>query len=296
MSEGSADHRPTALPPVPALLVAVVSVQGGAALAKQLFPVLGPAGATGLRVALAALLLLAFFRPPIRQLTGAQWRALVPYGVALGGMNLAFYLALARIPLGLAVTLEFVGPLGVAVLGSRKAADFAWVLLAGVGIVLIAPWSGGADALDPLGMLLAVLAGACWGAYILLGGLVSRRLPHDGQGVAVGMAVAALAVLPFTISDAAAARVTPEIVGIGLAVAVLSSALPYTLEMVALRALPSRTFGILMSVEPAAAALIGLVFLGEHLSAQQWVAVACVCAASAGATLTASSVPPTLEA
>jgi len=281
---------------VPALLLAVVSVQGGAALAKGLFPVLGPAGATGLRVSLAALLLLAFFRPPIGRLTGAQWRALVPYGVALGGMNLAFYLALARIPLGLAVTLEFVGPLGVAVLGSRRAADFAWVLLAGAGIVLLAPWGGGAAALDPLGMALALIAGACWGAYILLGGLVSRRLAHDGQGVAVGMAVAALAVLPFTAADALAARILPIHLAIGLAVAVLSSALPYTLEMIALRALPSRTFGILMSVEPAAAALIGLAFLGERLTAPQWLAVACVCTASAGATFGARRMPPPVEA
>lgn len=297
MSEaGSASGRRVALPPVPALLLAVVSVQGGAALAKGLFPVLGPAGATGLRVSLAALLLLAFFRPPIGRLTGAQWRALVPYGVALGGMNLAFYLALARIPLGLAVTLEFVGPLGVAVLGSRRAADFAWVLLAGAGIVLLAPWGGGAAALDPLGMALALIAGACWGAYILLGGLVSRRLAHDGQGVAVGMAVAALAVLPFTAADALAARILPIHLAIGLAVAVLSSALPYTLEMIALRALPSRTFGILMSVEPAAAALIGLAFLGERLTAPQWLAVACVCTASAGATFGARRMPPPVEA
>ena len=297
MSEaGSASGRRVALPPVPALLLAVVSVQGGAALAKGLFPVLGPAGATGLRVSLAALLLLAFFRPPIGRLTGAQWRALVPYGVALGGMNLAFYLALARIPLGLAVTLEFVGPLGVAVLGSRRAADFAWVLLAGAGIVLLAPWGGGAAALDPLGMALALIAGACWGAYILLGGLVSRRLAHDGQGVAVGMSVAALAVLPFTAADALAARILPIHLAIGLAVAVLSSALPYTLEMIALRALPSRTFGILMSVEPAAAALIGLAFLGERLTAPQWLAVACVCTASAGATFGARRMPPPVEA
>ncbi len=285
-----------ALPPIPALLVAVVSIQGGAALAKQIFPALGPAGATGLRVSLAALLLLAFFRPPLARLGRAQWAALVPYGIALGGMNLTFYLALARIPLGLAVTLEFVGPLGVAVLGSRRAADFVWVLLAGIGIVLLAPWEGGADSLDRVGMLLALLAGACWAAYILVGGALSRRLPHSGQATSIGMAIAALAVLPFTLADLTAARITPEVLGIGLAVAVLSSALPYTLEMIALRALPSRTFGILMSVEPAAAALIGLVVLGERLSALQWLAVLCVCAASAGATLTAKAPHAPVEA
>ncbi len=285
-----------ALPPIPALLVAVVSIQGGAALAKQIFPALGPAGATGLRVSRAALLLLAFFRPPLARLGRAQWAALVPYGIALGGLNLTFYLALARIPLGLAVTLEFVGPLGVAVLGSRRAADFVWVLLAAIGIVLLAPWEGGADSLDRVGMLLALLAGACWAAYILVGGALSRRLPHSGQATSIGMAIAALAVLPFTLTDLTAARITPEVLGIGLAVAVLSSALPYTLEMIALRALPSRTFGILMSVEPAAAALIGLVVLGERLSALQWLAVLCVCAASAGATLTAKAPHAPVEA
>jgi inner membrane transporter RhtA len=285
-----------ALPPIPALLVAVVSIQGGAALAKQIFPALGPAGATGLRVALAALLLLAIFRPPLARLGRTQWAALLPYGIALGGMNLTFYLALARIPLGLAVTLEFVGPLGVAVLGSRRAADFLWVLLAAIGIVLLAPWEGGPDSLDRLGMLLALLAGACWAAYILVGGALSRRLPHSGQATSLGMAIAALAVLPFTLADLTAARITPEVLGIGLAVAILSSALPYTLEMIALRALPSRTFGILMSVEPAAAALIGLVVLGERLSALQWLAVLCVCAASAGATLTAKAPHAPVEA
>lgn len=279
-------------PPVPGLLVAATSIQGGAALAKSLFPALGAAGTTGVRVAFAALLLLAIFRPPVHRFRRSQWAALVPYGLALGGMNLSFYLALERIPLGLAVTLEFVGPLGVALLGSRRALDFLWVVLAGVGIVLLSPLGGG-PTIDPLGMGLALLAGLFWGIYILVGGVVTRRLDHDGHGVAVGMVVAALAVLPFA-TGGIAGRLTPGLVGMGLLVAVLSSALPYTLELLAMRRLPSRLFGILMSLEPVIATLVGLVFLGELLEPLQWLAVACVCTASIGATRTTSraTLPP----
>lgn len=287
--------RPAHLPPVPSLLMAVASVQAGAALAKSLFPALGPAGATGLRVVLAAALLLALFRPPVRALRRRQWVVLLPYGAALGLMNLSFYLALERIPLGLAVTLEFVGPLGVAVLGSRRAADFAWVALAATGILLLSPVAPG-PALDPLGVALALGAGLCWGAYILVGGAVTRRLAHDGHGVAVGMAVAALVVLPFALAAGPRAPITPALLGAGLAVAVLSSALPYALELAALRRLPSRTFGILMSLEPVVATLIGFAFLGERLDPGEWVAVACVTLASAGATWTAGRVPPPVEA
>ncbi|MGA9521765.1 MAG: DMT family transporter [Myxococcaceae bacterium] len=286
---------PVRLPPVPAVLVAVVCITGGASLAKGLFPVLGAAGTAGLRITLAALLMLAVIRPPVWRFERAQWLAVLPYGVALGAMNLCFYLAIARIPLGLAVTLEFLGPLGVAVLGSRRLADFLWVGLAAVGIALLSPWSPSADALDLRGVLLAVLAGAFWAAYILLGGRVSRQL-SQGQAVSVGMTFAALTVLPFTLSDLVGAPLSPSVLATGLAVAVLSSALPYSLEMRALRALPSRTFGILMSLEPASAALMGLLILGEELSAVQWLAVACVSSASAGATLTARRVPPPVEA
>ncbi|MFY0571707.1 EamA family transporter [Archangium lansingense] len=295
MSEGPSVRSPLTLPPIPAVLIAILSVQGGAALAKGLFPALGPAGTAGLRICLAALLLLAVFRPPLTRFTREQWAAVLPYGVVLGAMNLSFYLALARIPLGLAVTLEFLGPLGLAVLGSRHLSDFLWVALAAAGIVLLAPWSGRADALDLWGVLLAVFAGACWAAYIVLGGRVSRRLPH-GQSVAAGMMIAALTVLPFTLTDVLAARFTPTLMGAALGVAVLSSALPYTLEMMALRSLPSRTFGILMSLEPAVAALMGLLVLGEQLSGLQWVAIVCVSAASAGSTLTASRVRPPVDA
>jgi inner membrane transporter RhtA len=248
-----------------------------------------------MRIGLSALMLFAAFRPPLARLTRAQWGAAIPYGVVLGAMNLSFYLALERIPLGLAVTLEFVGPLALAVLGSRRASDFLWVVLAALGIALIAPWPGSAGALDPLGALLALLAGGFWAAYIVLGGRVSRVLP-GGQSVATGMLFASLAVLPLSFAQGLAARLTPALFAAGLAVALLSSAVPFTLEMMALRVLSSRTFGILMSLEPAAAALSGLVFLREQLTWTQWLALLFVSAASAGAALTARRVAPPVEA
>jgi len=268
-------------------LLAILSVQGGAAIAKGLFPVLGAAGTVGLRIGISALLLLVVVRPRLGQLQAAQWRAVVPYGLALGAMNFLFYCALARIPLGLGVTLEFVGPLAVALAGSRRWADVVWVLLAGAGIALLAPWGG--SHLDPLGILFALLAGGAWAVYIVLGGRVAAVLPGP-QGVAVGMLFASLAVLPFSVAAGGWAHLTPHLLLAGTALAVLSSALPFTLEMNALKHLPSRTFSILMSLEPAAAAVCGLVFLHERLTLAQWLAVALVMAASAGATLTARRV------
>lgn len=281
-----------AIPPIPAVLLAVLSVQGGAAIAKGLFPALGAMGTVGLRVVLSALILLAVFRPQWTRFTAAQWRAVVPYGVVLGAMNLVFYLSLSRIPLGLAVTLEFIGPLGVAVAGSRRALDLVWVGLAAAGIALIAPWNG--SGVDPLGVVLALAAGALWAGYILLGGRVSQILP-GGAAVAVGMAIAAIAVLPVAVASGGLGRLSPGMLAAGVGVALLSSAVPYTLEMVALKALPARTFGILMSLEPAMAALAGLVFLKEILTLPQWAAVMLVIAASVGAAVTARAVTPLAE-
>lgn len=276
------------LAPVPSILLAIVSVQGGAAIAKGLFPVLGPAGTVGLRIGISLLLLMAVVRPPLRQLRPAQWRAVVPYGIALGAMNLLFYCALARIPLGLAVTLEFVGPLAVALAGSRRLLDVGWALLAGVGIMLLTPWTSAG--LDSLGVVFALLAGGAWAVYIVLGGRVGAVLP-GAQGVAIGMGFAALVVLPFSATAGGWGGLTPGLLATGTLLAVLSSALPFTLEMNALKQLPSRTFSILMSLEPAAAAICGLLFLHEHLSLSQWLAVALVMAASAGATLTMPPIP-----
>jgi len=283
------------VPAIPLLLVAIVSVQGGASLAKELFPGLGASGASGVRLVFATAVLFAAFRPRLWRYGRREWAAIAPYGIALGGMNLAFYEALARIPLGLAVTLEFVGPLGVALFGSRRPSDFAWVVLAGAGIALIGPWEGTAAALDPWGVALALFAGGCWALYIVAGGRVSRVLT-EGESVSAGMLVATLVVLPFALADGLVARATPSLLGLGLVVAVLSSALPYTLEMFALRALPSRTFGILMSLEPAVAAIAGLVFLHEQLEPAHWLAVLCVCAASAGSALSAQESAPAVEA
>lgn len=295
MSAAPAASTSRTLSPIPAVLLAIVSVQGGAALAKGLFPALGATSTAAVRITLSAVVLLALFRPPLAHLSRAQWRAIIPYGVTLGVMNCTFYLALERVPLGLAVTIEFLGPLAVAVLGSRRLQDFLWVLLAATGIMLLAPWRGGATSLDLLGVVLALVAGACWAGYILLGGRVSR-LFTDGQGVATGMLFAALVILPFALADGLLSRLTPARFGTALGVALLSSALPYTLEMMALRALPSRTFGILMSLEPAVAALFGLLFLGEQLTPVQWFAVVAVSAASAGSALSARNATAPVEA
>jgi inner membrane transporter RhtA len=272
------------LPPVPAVFLAIISVQGGAAIAKGLFPVVGAAGTASLRIGLSALMLLVAVRPRLGQLRAAQWRAVVPYGLALGAMNFLFYCALARVPLGLGVTLEFVGPLLVALAGSRRWLDVLWAVLAGAGIALIAPWGG--HGIDVVGMLFALAAGGCWAVYIVLGGRVAEVLPGN-TAVAVGMLFATLAVLPFGVASGQLEGLTPQLLALGAALALLSSALPFTLEMQALKRLPTRTFSILMSLEPAAAALCGWIFLHERLTFGQWLAVVLVMAASAGATLTA---------
>jgi inner membrane transporter RhtA len=286
------DDERLPLPPVPAVLLAIVSVQGGAAIAKGLFPVLGAAGTAGLRIGLSAMMLMLVFRPAVRELSARQWRLVVPYGLVLAGMNLIFYLALERIPLGLAVTLEFLGPLTLAVVSSRRALDFAWVAMAAAGIALIAPWTEGG--VDLVGAALATLAGACWAAYIVLGSRVSRVVP-GGPAVALGLSVATIVVLPFTLAGGGLVNLTPSLLVAGAAVALLASALPFTLEMHALGAMPARTFSILMSLEPAVAAICGLLFLHEQLTAAQWAAVALVIAASAGATGTARTVVERVE-
>jgi inner membrane transporter RhtA len=272
------------IPPLPAVILGMISVQCGAALAKGLFPLLGAAGTVGLRIGLSALILLSAFRPPLNRMSAAQWRAIIPYGVVLGVMNMLFYFSLSRIPLGLAVTVEFSGPLAVAVFGSRKAVDLLWVMLAAGGIALITPWTG-SRGVDPVGVLLAGGAGACWAAYILLGGRLSRIL-SGGAAVATGMMVAATTALPIAAAMGGFRHLTVGSFVAGIGVALLSSAIPYTLEMIGLKAIPARTFGILMSLEPALAGLAGLIFLHEVLTPPQWLAVALVIAASTGSTLT----------
>jgi inner membrane transporter RhtA len=291
MNPGS--KRPL-LPPLPAVLVAILSLQGGAALAKGLFPVLGSTGTVGLRVGISAAILLAAFRPRLHRLTAEQWRAVLPYGVVLGLMSLVFYSSLSRIPLGLAVTVEFIGPLSVAVFGSRKLIDAVWVVLAGAGIALITPWTAGRG-VDPVGVAFALAAGVGWALYIVIG----KRLSHllsSGTAVSVGMLVAAVTVVPYAAAVGGFAHLTARGFAAGVGVALLSSAIPFTAEMIALKALPARTFGILMSLEPAVAALVGLAFLHEILSPTQWLAVTLVIAASAGSTLSSRAAPEPREA
>jgi len=272
------------LPPVPAVLLAIISVQCGAAIAKSLFPVIGAIGTTSIRIGISAILLLLAFRPNLFQITPKQWKLVVPYGLCLGAMNLIFYLAIQRIPIALAVTLEFIGPLLVAIIGSRRLIDYCWVLLAATGIILIAPWSN--NRIDALGVLFALLAGALWAAYIVLGGKISKIM-NGGQAVSTGMLFAAILILPFGFYENGLVNLTPKLFGMGIALALLSSAIPFTLEMKALGQLPPRTFSILMSLEPAAAAICAFIFLKENLSFYEVLAVVCVVIASAGSTLTA---------
>lgn len=272
------------IPPVPAVLLAIISVQCGAAIAKSLFPAIGAAGTASIRIGISALILLLAYRPNLKAITREQWKIVVPYGLSLGAMNLIFYFAIERIPIGLAVTLEFIGPLLVAIFGSKRMIDYCWVLLAAAGIVLIAPWSN--DRIDSLGVLFALLAGALWAAYIVFGGKISKIM-NSGQAVSTGMLFAAILILPFGLFENGLANLTPKFFGMGVALALLSSAIPFTLEMKALGQLPPRTFSILMSLEPAAAAICAFIFLQENLSFYEILAVVCVVVASAGSTLTA---------
>lgn len=266
--------------PILGLLGAMTSIQAGASLAKRLFPLAGPAGITTLRLLLAAALLGALWRPWRRKLSREARRAVWLYGASLGMMNLTFYLALERLPLGLTVAIEFLGPLGVALWASRRPADFLWAGLALLGVLTLLPAAGG-EAPDPLGLLFVLCAAACWAGYIVFGGRAGALVP-GGQAAALGMAVAALVGAPLGAVTAGAALLEPRVLLLGLGVAVLSSALPYSLEMAALRRLRPQTFGILMSLEPVLAALMGFLLLGERLTSRQWAAIACIIAASFG--------------
>jgi inner membrane transporter RhtA len=271
------------------------SIQVGAALAQHLFPAIGALGTTTLRVVLAALILLAIRRPSLRGLDAASLRAIALYGVSLGLMNLCFYQALRTIPLGVAVAVEFIGPLAVAAASHRSRLDILWLVLAAGGLALLAPWDG--QALDPLGLLWALGAGVFWGLYVLFGQAAGRI--GEGAASALGMAVAALVVIPFGAVSAGARLFDPALLPLALAVAVLSSALPYSLEMFALTRLPRAPFGAMMSLEPAIGALAGFVMLGQHLSLRQGGAIAAVILASAGAALglivAKAEVPPLAE-
>jgi inner membrane transporter RhtA len=274
----------------PTLLVlgGIASVQFGAALAKSLFDELGPGGAVFLRVLFAALVLAAIWRPATRGHSRADWRLLAIFGLTLAAMNLAFYESLNRIPLGVAVTIEFVGPLGVAIAGSRRALDLAWAALAAAGIVLLSDF-GSAD-LDGLGVALALVAGGFWAAYILLSVRVGSRF-RGGDGLALAMGVGAVMLVPVGVADAGAELLVPWLLAAALGVAILSSAIPYGLEMEALRRMPAGVFGVMMSIEPAVAALAGYLLLDEGLATRELVAILLVVAASAGAARSAHAPP-----
>ena len=258
------------------VLVAAVSPQLGAAFAVTLFDELGPAGAAFLRLAIAAIILWAIWRPRL----AGDLRLAGAFGVALGLMNWSFYEAIDRIPLAIAVTIEFAGPLLVAVIGSRRPLDVVWIVLAAAGIVVLVNPGGGS--LDPAGVAFALAAAACWMAYIYLSKRTGAAFP-GGSGLAIAMAVGALIVLPAGVIQADGALTQPDLLGSALVVALLSSVLPYSLELEALRRLPESVFGVLMSVDPAVAALIGFVVLGQDLGARELLGIAMVVVASAGA-------------
>lgn len=270
------------------LLLASSSTQFGAAFAVSLFDRLGPGGTVLLRLALAALVLLVIWRPRVAGRSRADLGLTLCLGIALGLMNWSYYQALDRIPLGATVTIEFLGPMSVALWGSRRPRDVLWVLLAATGVVLLADPFGGGGGLDPLGVLLALGAGVGWATYIVFTARVGRVWP-GASGLAVAMVVGAFVAVPAGIVQGGSQLLVPGLLAAGLGVALASSVIPYSLEMHALRLLPTHVFGVLMSLEPAIAALAGLVVLGQGLAGRDVVAIGCVTVASAGATLGARS-------
>lgn len=273
-----------------ALVLAMMSIQSGAALAKSLFPLIGPVGTTSLRLFFAAIFLCAVFRPWRSLPARGQRLSLLLYGAALGGMNVLFYLAIERIPLGVAIALEFTGPLVLAFASVRAVRDMVWVLCAVAGVALLLPVSEFSADLDPLGVAYALAAGVGWALYIVFGQRCGQGA-HGGQVVALGMCVASVLYSPLGFVAAPEAFFSMQVLWLGVCVAVFSSAIPYTLEMVALTRLSRQTFSILMSMEPAIGALSGLVWLGERLSLVQCVAIALVVAASLASTRTGRRQP-----
>jgi inner membrane transporter RhtA len=272
------------------LLLVVASIcafQLGAALVKSLLPVVGARGAATLRLAIAALILLLAFRAWRTRLPPGGWRLVARYGAVLGLMNLCFYFSLERLPLGIAVALEFTGPLSVALWHSRRPTDFLWVGLAVLGLALIIPWQGRASsAIDPAGVAFALGAGFFWALYIVWGRQVGL-IAGTRSSVALGMAIGALVVMPFGAVAAWPALLSPSLLMLAITVAVLSSVLPYTLEMLAMMRMPARVFGVSMSLEPAIAALAGWLLLGEQLAPRQYLAIAAIMVASGGAAFSA---------
>lgn len=275
--------------PVVLLLIAMASIQSGASLAKTLFPLVGAPGVTALRLLLGTVILVAVFKPWRLRFARDQRLPLLFYGLALGGMNYFFYLSLRTVPLGIAVALEFTGPLAVALFSSRRPVDLVWVALAIMGLWLLLPLGKGLESIDPTGAAWALAAGACWAIYILAGQRAGAD--HGPATVALGSVIAAVIFVPLGAVQAGEALWHWSLLPLGLAIAVLSTALPYSLEMVALTQLPTRTFGTLMSVEPAMGALSGMIFLGELLTFMQTLGLLSIIIASVGSTLTLRAEP-----
>ena len=269
--------------PIVLLLLAIASFQAGASIAKTLFPVVGALGMFTLRTLLGTVILAITMQPwRVRIAPGSHWTLLF-YGLSLGLMNLSFYLAISRIPLGIAVAVEFSGPLAVAVVASRRVLDLCWAALAVLGIVLLLPMAHPGGKVDPVGMVYALAAGGFWALYIIFGRKAGAG--HGVQTVALGAIVSSILIAPIGLIAKGSALLSWSVLLPGLAVALLSTALPYSLEMIALTRLPARTYGILMSVDPALAALFGLVVLHERLSGVQWVAILFIIGASIGTTV-----------
>jgi len=278
--------------PIAVLIAAMFCFQLGAVVAKGLFPILGAAGTTALRMGLASLILLAVWRPWRMRFRPRELRVIVYYGLALGCMNFFFYLSLSTIPLGIAVALEFAGPLALAMAASRRAIDFLWILMAALGLVALLPLGFGSRTLDSMGVAYGLAAGVFWALYIHYGRKAGAA--HGGQTTALGMLVGAIVIVPIGAVQAGAQLLSPAILPAALGVAVLSSALPYSLEMLAMPRVPTRTVGVLMSLDPALGALSGLCFLGERLTWLQWAAIASIMAASAGSAATSRTDMPQL--
>ncbi|MER5320176.1 EamA family transporter [Streptosporangium roseum] len=272
-----------AIPPSGLVLLAILSVQVGAGFAKDLFSQLPPSAVVFLRIAMGALIMGVVARPRLKGLTRVDIGLGVAFGVTLGVMNLSFYEALARLPMGIAVAIEFLGPLGVAVAASRRRLDLLWVALAGSGVVLLAPWGTAASRISWAGIGFALVAAVCWAGYILLSAAVGQRFPGT-TGLSFAMIVSFLLIAPVGIGTGGADLLQPELLLIGLGVGLLSSVIPYSIELEALRRMPKQVFGILMSLEPAVAAMVGLLVLGEVLDVREWAAIGCVVVASVGAT------------
>lgn len=283
MSRASPPLLRAALPYV-CLVGAMVSLCAGTSFAKTLFPLVGAQGTSAYRVGFSALVLCLIWRPWRFPLARKDLIAVAAYGAVMGAMNLCFYMAIRTIPLGLAIAIEFTGPLSLAMIHARKPIHFLWIALAVAGLALLLPLGDTSLNLDPVGVGFAAAAAVFWALYIVAGQRTGHL--HGGRSVALGMTTAALVVAPFGLATAGAALLSPVALGLGLVVAVVSSAIPYSLEMVALRGISKRSFGVMLSLEPAVGALAGLLVLGEHLAPRQWLAIAFVIAASVGTVAT----------